>query len=390
MPEKIRLTQKRVADLQPVSGKQFDVWDSEQPRFGVRVSPGGQKAFFVMRRVKGKLVRATVGIFPEMNVDTARKLAAEMLVAMTAGVNPNIERKRERAQQKDKSRSLLTVFDSYLSCGGKEGDIKASTKAAYRSAFKRLEKWQGLRIDDIDAAMVKQHHACIVKECGGYAANHSIGLLRALMKFARVKDNPTEGMAWAKEAPRREAMDPEAIPGFLAALEKLKGDNGADLFRVLLFTGMRKSEAMGLRWLDIDLENRSLRIEETKNGLPLHIPLSGHLAAILEKRKERINSPWVFPSNSRSGHLTNDQQFCRELAAQGVRVYPHLLRKTFTTIASSLIPGAMVDCLTGHVPQDVTGRHYTFPSVGQLRPHTEAVTAEILRLAGLTELPFRR
>ncbi|ABK99744.1 tyrosine-type recombinase/integrase [Pelobacter propionicus] len=384
MPEKIRLTQKRVADLQPVAGKQFDVWDAEQPRFAVRVSPRGRKTFFVMRRVKGKLVRATVGTFPEMNVDTARKMAAEMLVSMTAGVNPNIERKRERAQQKDKSRLLSAVFDSYLASGGKDGDIKASTKAAYRSAFRRLEKWQELKIDEIESEMVEQLHVSIVKDCGGYAANHSIGLLRALMKFAKVEGNPAADVAWAKETPRREAMPPEAIPGFLKALDQLKGDNGSDLFRVLLFTGMRKSEAMGLRWIDIDLENKSLHIEETKTGPPLNIPISGHLAAILEKRKERISSPWVFPSNSRVGHLTNDQQFCRELAALGVRVYPHLLRKTFTTIAASLIPGAMVDCLTGHVPQDVTGRHYTFPSVGQLRPHTEAVTKEILSLAGIT------
>lgn len=384
MAEKIRFTQKRVADLQPVPGKQREVWDADQPRFGVRVSPGGSKLFFVMRRVNGKLVRATVGNFPEMNVDTARTRAAELLVAMGQGQNPNIERKRKREQQNDKSRLLSVVFDLYLASGGHNKQLKGTTAAAYRSAFKRLEKWHGLKIDEITGDMVEQRHAEIQEECGGYAANHSIGLLRSIMKFAKVAGNPTGGVVWAKETPRREAMPPETIPSFLEALDKLKGDNGSDLFRVLLFTGMRKSEAMGLRWSDIDLENKSLRIDETKNGNPLNIPLSGHLAAILARRKERIGSQWVFPSNSRVGHLTNDQQFCRELAELGVRVYPHLLRKTWTTIAASIIPGAMVDCLTGHIPQDVTGRHYTFPSVGQLRPHTEAVTEKILEYAGIT------
>jgi len=90
---------------------------------------------------------------------------------------------------------------------------------------------------------------------------------------------------------------------------------------------------------------------------------------------------WVFPTQSRAGHMTNTNPFCEQIAEHGVMVYPHLLRKTYTTIAATCIPGAMVDCLTGHVPNGVTGKHYTFPSIGQLRPHTEKVTAKILRYA---------
>ena len=111
---------------------------------------------------------------------------------------------------------------------------------------------------------------------------------------------------------------------------------------------------------------------------------------LLARRKERAPSPWLFPTDSKAGHLLSTSQYNKELKGLGVRVYPHLLRKTFTTIAASLIPVAMVDCLTGHVPQNVTGRHYTFPSVGKLRAHTETVTAEILRLAGITAPPCRR
>jgi integrase len=382
MPAKIRFSQKRVADLEPKAGKQYEAWDTEQPRLAVRVSPKGSKTFIVMRRVNGKLVRATVGLFPEMNVDTARTRAAAMLVAMEDGVNPNIEKKRKRDQQKDKSRLLTAMFEAYLESGGKNGKMKGTTRAAYRSSFKRLAKWHGLKVDEINADMVEQLHTEIKNKSGGYAANHTIGLLRSIMKFAKVAAIPTSGLTWAEETPRREAMDPEAIPAFLKALEELKGDTGADLFKMLLFTGMRKSEAMGLRWDDLDLDNKSLVVPATKSGTPLAIPISGHLAEVLRQRKERIDSPWIFPTNSREGHATNTQQFCRDLAELGIKVYPHLLRKTFTTIAASIIPGPMVDCLTGHVPEGVTGKHYTFPSVGQLRPHTEAVTAEILKLAG--------
>lgn len=387
MSVKIKFTQSLVGKLQPVPGKQVEVWDTAQPRFGVRVSPGGRKVFFVMRRVNGKLVRATVGLFPETNVDTARTRAAALLVSMQDGNNPNAEKKHLRQQQADQRGILSAVFESYLMSGGREGNLKDTTKSSYRSGFKRLAKWQGLPVEEISADMVKRLHVEIGKTNGGYAANHTIGLLRSLMAYSmenynRPAVNPADNVKWFKETPRREAMAPETIPAFLKALDELKGDNGADLFRVLLFTGMRKGEAMPLKWSDVDLVNKSLHVEDTKGGTSLDIPISGHLLTILEKRKERVGGTWIFPSNSRSGHITNTAQYCREIGELGVKVYPHLLRKTFTTIAASIVPSAMVDCLTGHVPQDVTGRHYTFPSVGQLRPHTEAVTAAILEMAG--------
>lgn len=388
MPVKIRFSQKRVADIRPIPGKQFDIWDTDQPRFGLRISPGGSKVFFVIRRVNGKLVRATVGLFPEMDVDTARTKAAALLVSMQEGINPNIEKKHKREQQADQRGILSSVFESYIASGGKNKKMKATTEASYRYAFKRLAKWQGLRVDEISTDMVNRLHSEIGKNNGGYAANHTIGLLRSLMVYSienynRPAVNPTVGVKMFKETPRREAMAPETIPIFLKALEELRGDTGADLFTMLLFTGMRKSEAMSLKWEDVDLVNNSLNVAETKNGNPLDIPISNHLADILRQRKERIASKWIFPSNSRVGHVTNTDPFCRALAEHGIKVYPHLLRKTFTTIAASTIPGAMVDCLTGHIPQDVTGRHYTFPSVNQLRPHSETVTAEILKLVGV-------
>jgi integrase len=386
MPIKSNFTQKYIHDLEPIPGKQFDVWDTKQPRFGLRVSPGGKKVFFVMRRVDGKLVRATVGDYPELNVDKARIKAAAMLVSMQEGNNPNAEKNKRRDQRADSRGILSSLFETYISGGGANGKMKATTATAYRYSFKRLARWHNLRVEEITPDMVKQLHADIGKK-GEYVANHAIAVLRALMAYSikeynRPAANPCDGVRYFKESPRREAMPPETIPEFIKVLESLKGDTAADLYLMLLFTGMRKGEAMPLKWTDVDLVKKSLHIVETKNGNPLDIPISNHLAGILEKRKERIESKWIFPSNSRVGHITNTAQFDREIGTLGVKVYPHLLRKTFTTIAASICPGAIVDCLTGHIPQDVTGRHYTFPSVGQLRPHTEAITAEILRLTG--------
>jgi len=139
---------------------------------------------------------------------------------------------------------------------------------------------------------------------------------------------------------------------------------------------------MELKWSDVDLEKKSLHVGETKNGEPLNIPISGHLAALLEARKKMTQgSVWVFPSQSRTGHMANTSNFDRQIMAQGIKVNPHMLRKTFTTTAALLCPGPFVDILTAHIPEGVTGKHYTIPSVGQLRPYTEKITAKLLRYA---------
>jgi integrase len=40
------------------------------------------------------------------------------------------------------------------------------------------------------------------------------------------------------------------------------------------FTGMRRGELLGLRWMDVDLENRRLYLHETKNGSLRVLPLN--------------------------------------------------------------------------------------------------------------------
>jgi len=100
----------------------------------------------------------------------------------------------------------------------------------------------------------------------------------------------------------------------------------------------------------------------------------------------RINSPlWIFPSNSRKGHLTGTAFLSDQIVAQGVKVYPHYLRKTFTTAAALCCKGDIVDILTDHVAQGVTAKHYTAPSVEQLRPSIERITAELLRMTGIEQ-----
>ncbi|WP_163923451.1 tyrosine-type recombinase/integrase, partial [Raoultella planticola] len=77
-----------------------------------------------------------------------------------------------------------------------------------------------------------------------------------------------------------------------------------DFLRMALFTGMRRGELLKLRWENVDLQARTLHLPTTKNGDPLHLPLSAFLVEMLEDRFERSGAlPYVFPGPGEQGHL---------------------------------------------------------------------------------------
>ena len=65
---------------------------------------------------------------------------------------------------------------------------------------------------------------------------------------------------------------------------------------------MRIDEVLTLRWERVDMAALVFRVEETKTGEPLELPVTRQLAAILERRwamRETLPGhlrDWVFPS----------------------------------------------------------------------------------------------
>jgi integrase len=76
------------------------------------------------------------------------------------------------------------------------------------------------------------------------------------------------------------------------------------LFATLVYTGLRRGEACGLRWADVDLQRRLIMVrrsydEHTKSGKERLVPVSAELVPILEQHK--LADPWngslVFPGD---------------------------------------------------------------------------------------------
>jgi integrase len=69
--------------------------------------------------------------------------------------------------------------------------------------------------------------------------------------------------------------------------------------RLVALTGLRREEACGLRWREIDWDGSCLRIEETKTGRstrPIGRAAIEHLRSLA-----RIHGEWIFPARDGTG-----------------------------------------------------------------------------------------
>ena len=127
---------------------------------------------------------------------------------------------------------------------------------------------------------------------------------------------------------------------------------------------MRREEVLTLRWERIDIAALTFRVEETKTGEPLELPLTRQLAAVLERRRAAAGGmpeharPWVFASEtSASGHIHNPQHLYAPTAlAGGAKFWFHAMRNCFITVAERdlMLPRLLTKRLVNHAPGPAT------------------------------------
>jgi integrase len=105
-----------------------------------------------------------------------------------------------------------------------------------------------------------------------------------------------------------------------------------------LFTGLRRREASELRWTEVDLRERVIRLAavRAKAGRKLDLPMADVVYDLLVARRALWNATWVFPSNGKTGHIEEPKFALKQvMAATGIAVSVHDLRRTFITVAEA-------------------------------------------------------
>jgi integrase len=371
--------------------------DDELIGFGLRVTRGSM-SYIVECRVNGVNKRITIGPHGRFDPDTAREEARRMLTAMTLGRDP----KEEDAKNKRAFLTLAEVLDDYLDCR----TLRPNSIRSFTAVIKRcLGDWLELPLASITKDMVESRHRDLTKTTrmgtsGKAQANAAMERLGILINFAMnkyeidgqsiIQKNPvnrlSEMRAW-HHLPRRQNVIPDhKLPAWYQAVKSLRDTKVRDYLLLLLFTGLRRTEAASLKWTDIDFAGRVLtvRAEVAKNHHEHRLPLTDFLHALLLERKSKTaDSDFVFPGRG-GKHMVDSDHVIRGVAEKCD--YPftlHDLRRTFLTTAELLeVPHYALKKLANHVSRrDVTGG-YIVVNVARLRVYMTRISEHLYQVLG--------
>lgn len=220
-------------------------------------------------------------------------------------------------------------------------------------------------------------------------ANRALDVLAQILSFAvacgELASNPAGGIRRNPRPRKTRFLTRAEIERLHGALDAHRGrgsgEQQADIIRLLLLTGCRKGELIGLRWSEV--HDDRLVLFDSKTG-PRAVFLNAEARAILDR--QRRFGEYVFPSRSdpstsRSSELSLWRKLRRTAGIADVRL--HDLRHTFASHAVMAgIPLPVVSRLLGHAQLRMTLR-YAHVSDRETQAAAERIGSAIARvLAG--------
>lgn len=396
----VNFTKKALDDLPlpATTSTRTETYDANVSGLIIRVTSTGAKTFQVLKRANGVLKRVTLGRYPGMTIEQARKAARTTLNKISDGIDPIAAKRAARA----KGVTLDEVLTAYLKARKK---LKLRTISDYHACVREsFSDWKDKPLIDITEDMVKRRHTERTKASKARTDN-AFRVLRALFNFAMFeykndcderifKENSVDVLshveAWNNVARRKTLLRTHEIKPWFEAVMSLSNERSSgvsdvvrDFLLLLIFTGLRRTEASKLRRNQISLQARTLTISDTKNSETHTLPLPDFVFDLLKRRMESGDSEFVFAGHG--GYITHPDNYIREIAkATGIHITPHDLRRTFATIAESLdLSSYAVKRLLNHkMKHDVTAG-YIVADVERLRGPMTRIQDFILKAAGV-------
>ena len=338
-------------------------WDSEVKGLVIFVGKSA-KTWYFQKDLHGQTKRILIGRHPTISSEAARQSALALTLEMSRGAG---------RQMQASTPTLAEALESYLA----RPKLRSQTyQGNLRQQFGlHLNDWLRMPLDMISKAMVVRRHSELANIPSG--ANHLLKVFRTVWNFARrtseLPETPTIAIEWYGEQP-----DGRIIADLLAwrrQVDRIQNPIHRTFYEIILYTGLRKSEALALRWSSVHED--LIHLPMTKNGRSFDLPLTPRHHGIL-KHLRGLSEEWVFPSpKSAEGYITNPEKIADS---------PHAHRRTFATVAMEVgVLEEVVGRLLNHTPLSITGRRYVRPSLDSLRPAIQLTCDELDRRTGASE-----
>lgn len=334
------------------------LWDAKVRGFGVRVFPGGGKAYLLKyRTTAGKQKWYTIARVGEIGLDEARKRAGRALADIRDGNDPARQR-RERRQAPTVAHGIERFFAEYAPRRVELDRMSPRTVREYRHQANRyiLPALGDVKVEDVDRRQVEK----MVDRLPNATRNRVLALTsRLFTQFTRWEwraqnTNPAQGIERARENARDRILAPSELAALAGALEGLEDRFPASVaaIRFAAVTGLRIGEVLGVRWEHVAFEGGRLTMPETKTGRRVHdLPVA---ALQILSALPRQNA-WAFTTGAGAAvtYRTVRKHFAEAAKNAGLEdVRLHDLRRTVMTNAAAAGVGT-------HVLRDLLGHKTT-------------------------------
>lgn len=374
---------KRVIDALPlpVEGKRTYHYDTKVRGLELMITSSGTRSFKVYRKLHDKPVRVSLGKYPEMSIEEARLAAQKVITEMLKGHNPNVEKKKLRAET-----TFGELFKLYMDNYSKHH--KKTWQSDERDVPRFLEHWFNRKLSAISRQDVTSIHERVRQENGLYQANRLLARIHIIfnkaIEWGWAGLNPAQGVKKFKEKSRDRFLHPDELPRFFESLDAETNPTIRDYIYVSLFTGARRSNVLAMRWEDINFERKEWLVRETKNGEAQRIHLIERVIDILKTRQKVFGKrEWVFEGPGSSGHLMEPKKGWKRILerAEIKDLRLHDLRRTLGSWqAATGANSYMIGQSLGHKNQASTAV-YARLNIDPVRDSVEKATQAMMQAA---------
>lgn len=273
------------------------------------LSKSGTASWILRYRYANRAKEKTLGRYPDISLQEARKLALQNRAQVQQGINVAAEKQKTKLIESN-SWPVNRLADDYLE--------RASSRLSISTVKWRKQQLRDYVLPKIGSMAAKDvtpsHIVDIVERVSKKSLHVSRLVLIALREvFAHgiarhvIEDNPcTQIKANSVIGPRpvsrtRIMLSEAELRAMLPALPQI-GKHNELMVKVLLATATRIGELVNARWVDIDFEKRQWTIpaENSKNGKAFIIPMTDQTTSwFIELKDISFGSIYVFPIRSR-------------------------------------------------------------------------------------------
>ena len=286
----------------------------------LRISATGARTWSVFKwnRVLRRPQRVSLGPFPSIGVDLARRKAGEVVAAIDQG--------RDLAAEKRQHFAVPTL-----------GELSAEYAQRLKSIGRRhpnylhdmirlsYADWLNRRINTLTQREISKRHDEVALNRGNVAASRYVKGLRTLFRYAEVDlglsvKNVARSIRVQDSKPRGRYLSPAEEQKLLTVLGA-ESPLVQDYIKLLLLTGARRDNVAGMRWADVNMSEATWTIpaSSAKAGTAIKVPLVREAMELLKRRLLSCGSAiYCFPSRGHTGRLIEVWYMLRRIKARAV------------------------------------------------------------------------